>query len=78
MLCSLFIIIRERNRTELNSNRLLGKSVEPNRTRAESEPIFKKCIRTEPNSNRLSEKKTNRTELESEKVGSIRSLVCIL
>ena len=48
---------------EPNSNRFFGNVLEPNRTR------------TEPNSNRLLEKKTNRTELDPEKVGSIRSLL---
>jgi hypothetical protein len=63
----------------------------PNRT--EPEPTFEKLIQTEPNPNRVLEKKKtnrtepkpafrkkaepNRTELDPEKVGSIRALVSI-
>ncbi len=73
----------EPNRIELK--RFGSVWVDPNRTRTaflkiqsnrtEPEPVFQKWSRTEPNSNRLLEKKTNRTELEPEKVGSIRSLL---
>jgi hypothetical protein len=43
---------------------------ETNRT----EPFQFGSVQVEPNSNRLLEEKTNRTELEPEKVGSIRPL----
>jgi len=39
-----------------------------------TEPFQFGSTRLEPNSNRLLEENTNRTELEPEKVGSIRSL----